>query len=1153
MPRYNKVRLILVTEILGDSKSRREVALGDKKMNSRLKFKLTLVIFAAVAIVFVMAAPSFAYPAGWTSDVTLVAGGVTQADTAVENSNPEKVYVIYLQNSGSSIKVIKSTDQGNSWSAPVSLETSGDFSQPQISVNQSNGDIYASYISGGNIKVKISSDYGITFADFTAYDGATDITWLSMSHNSEIPVLAWTRTSSGYTKAYYSNCANPMSPAAFPDPDTDPDPQIDWSHVDLDADGSTTVMACRGVDREATNDSTGLWTLVNGTLTRRESSIYCNYPDVAFIGSGMFGLVYTYTNGSNKSVYRRTYDSGWGGFANLYDSGTTEPYPKMIPDLISANAVCRANGNTDVEYATSGADIPVMKSAGPSTDARGIAAAHNNSNDTYLAAVTMSNILLFKRTDTTAPTGNGITVTGSNYVGGVHYVNSDFRVTWTPADINWTCSDATGATNDGAPFWNGVTEIDVGWNMAVGSWTHITNLTSSPFTATIPINVTTEQGSLYINGTMTDTAENQSDEYDSDTRVMVQRDTVSPAAPDVTPDPDLNWTNGTVTVNIDGNNTDDNFWRNQYKIDNGNWADGSAGDETTSFAVSDDGDHTVYCRVMDKAANTSAAVVETIKIDKTPPSIEITRPDSSYMYADTRTMTYRLGAGCSDSGSGMAKSGFKIDGKQVYETDSGFKMAYVWDVSGASEGWHDIEVFAEDSAGNAKTETRRAYLVKSSAPPEAPDPYDPDYRPSMMDWYFAEGNTYSWFDEYITIMNPSDEDTANVTFEFMYGDGVVTPYSATVAPMSRATVTVKSVPGVRLDSDVSVRLRSDKPIVAERPCYFSYDGWNGGHNVVGIDTLYDEYYFAEGATRNGFDTWLTILNPNDTATAVTINYILGDGRVIPKSVQVGAKSRTTINPVTDVGVGQDVSIHVKSDEVIAVERPVYFNYGGITDGTDVAGSPVKMKEWNFAEGNTYAWNTEYICVQNVEDENAGVKFEFMLGDGTVIPAGVTVKAHSRGTYNIKNWVAEGNDVSTRVFSDQPIVAERPMYFTYQGKWTGGTVNMGTTSLRTSSTYYLAEGYTGSGFDEWITIMNPGNGSYRVDVLYLSNGGQAGGNMFVLGEHERLTVNMNTELPDSEVSVILGADGDVVVERPIYFDYRGYTGGHTASGYPWLDD
>ncbi|MCG2795339.1 MAG: hypothetical protein L6427_05670, partial [Actinomycetia bacterium] len=82
--------------------------------------------------------------------------------------------------------------------------------------------------------------------------------------------------------------------------------------------------------------------------------------------------------------------------------------------------------------------------------------------------------------------------------------------------------------------------------------------------------------------------------------------------------------------------------------------------------------------------------------------------------------------------------------------------------------------------------------------------------------------------------------------------------------------------------------------------------------------------------------------------------------------------------------------------------------------------------------------------------------------------GLTRSAGDFSTYD--TLLAGGNqDVSMKVESNRDIVAERPMYFNYHGWCTGGTDEVGVSEPGT--TWYLAEGATHPGFDEWICIQN----------------------------------------------------------------------------------
>ena len=49
----------------------------------------------------------------------------------------------------------------------------------------------------------------------------------------------------------------------------------------------------------------------------------------------------------------------------------------------------------------------------------------------------------------------------------------------------------------------------------------------------------------------------------------------------------------------------------------------------------------------------------------------------------------------------------------------------------------------------------------------------------------------------------------------------------------------------------------------------------------------------------------------------------------------------------------------------------------------------------------------------------------------------TVSANTRQTVNVNGDAGADLEISTKVTSDKPIIVERPMYFNYNGLWTGG--------------------------------------------------------------------------------------------------------------------
>lgn len=92
------------------------------------------------------------------------------------------------------------------------------------------------------------------------------------------------------------------------------------------------------------------------------------------------------------------------------------------------------------------------------------------------------------------------------------------------------------------------------------------------------------------------------------------------------------------------------------------------------------------------------------------------------------------------------------------------------------------------------------------------------------------------------------------------------------------------------------------------------------------------FYFAEGTTLGDFATWVAVMNPGDTDTRVTFNYMLGDGTNVKKSVVLAPQKRYTREVAEDVGMNKDVSIWIQSEAPIVAERPMYFGYHGWCSG-----------------------------------------------------------------------------------------------------------------------------------------------------------------------------------------------------------------------------
>ena len=287
--------------------------------------------------------------------------------------------------------------------------------------------------------------------------------------------------------------------------------------------------------------------------------------------------------------------------------------------------------------------------------------------------------------------------------------------------------------------------------------------------------------------------------------------------------------------------------------------------------------------------------------------------------------------------------------------------------------------------------------------------------------------------------------------------------------------------------------------------------------------------------------------------------VSGDGNgkqdIFRKDLQTGAVVCCSAGTSGEEGNGDSSSTCMSGDG-----RYVAFasNASDLVPGDTNAQGDIFRKELSvpttfyFAEGYTGAGFEEWLTIMNPYTEQANVHVTFMMEGGATQEADYLVLGNTRCTVSVNAWVGNDKNVSAKVTSDQPIVAERPMYFNYKWVWTGGHDVMGADSPREE--FYFAEGYTGAGFEEYLSLMNPNPSPTTVHITYIFPGGTPQTQDVGIGPNTRATVNVNAAVgPDKEVSMKITSDDPIVAERPMYFNYGGmggwnWTGGHIVMGY-----
>jgi hypothetical protein len=339
-------------------------------------------------------------------------------------------------------------------------------------------------------------------------------------------------------------------------------------------------------------------------------------------------------------------------------------------------------------------------------------------------------------------------------------------------------------------------------------------------------------------------------------------------------------------------------------------------------------------------------------------------------------------------------------------------------------------------------------------------------------WFFAEGYTSESqpFREYICVGNFGTQ-TARGTMTLIPKDGVPVELDITVEAGVRRTYYVNSY----IQGEVSVKVQTDQPVVAERSSYFRYKSLkggftaDGGHTKPGINSLSSHWYFAEGHVSGDFEEWISMVNPDAEPAAATVTYITPAGEWGSLEVDIPPQSRRTVFVNESFATATDVSVVVDADQPIACERAMYFDYNGSWDDGHVSPGNVNPSlEWRFAEGSTFSGINEYILIVNPGEKEAKVRATYLLGPGEgVHNATYTVGPGTRVTICVNSELSvrgSPSQVALELSSDQPIVAERAMYFDIgrgdSGKEPirGGHVSLGVQSAAVE--WYFAEMYTG---------------------------------------------------------------------------------------------
>ena len=311
---------------------------------------------------------------------------------------------------------------------------------------------------------------------------------------------------------------------------------------------------------------------------------------------------------------------------------------------------------------------------------------------------------------------------------------------------------------------------------------------------------------------------------------------------------------------------------------------------------------------------------------------------------------------------------------------------------------------------------------------------------------------------------------------------------------------------------------------------------NTGTDTVTVTVTEFSYFLSEGATGAFFDLDILIANPTATPADVEISYLKPDGTTVPQSFTLAGWSRRTIAVETLAGLADTaVSAVVRSTNAVplVVERSMFWDstyYGGHTGNAVEA----PRTQWLFGEGNQGFFDT-YVLLANANSTEASATVTFLVEGAAPVARVYPVAPTSRlNVYAGTIPELAGKSFSIVVTSTLPITAERAMYFGTR-LFEGGHESAGVAEAAT--TWFHAEGATGSYFDTYILVGNPNPTAANLTVTFLKGDGSSLVRNKVVPANGRFTLFVDGEDPalaDTAVSTTVVSDIPVVSERAMYW-------------------
>ena len=328
-------------------------------------------------------------------------------------------------------------------------------------------------------------------------------------------------------------------------------------------------------------------------------------------------------------------------------------------------------------------------------------------------------------------------------------------------------------------------------------------------------------------------------------------------------------------------------------------------------------------------------------------------------------------------------------------------------------------------------------------------------------------------------------------------------------------------------------------------------------------TGYFTRYLAEGSTGAFFDDRIALFNPGLDLATVVLRFQRDAGAEIQQVMAIPSRSRATVNPETIAGLENAAfATVIESNQSVVVDRTMTWDGTGFGSHAETS-IEQPATTWYLAEGSTAGNFDLFYLLQNPNAVPAQVTITFLRPSGAPLTKAYTVNPRSRRTINIDSETGftgrpaterslQSTDVSAKIVTDgPPILVERAMYMTVGGRvFAAGHDSAGVTAPQTS--WFLAEGSTGTFFDLFILLANPTATPTTVQITYLLSNGTQVVRPYGLAAQSRRTIYVDAEpgLANVATSAIvrsLDPAVPILVERSMWWPDGNWTEAHNSAG------